>query len=70
MHPACDQCGRPAIGSINGVTVCIDCYSRFQAINAQKTRDAMAMINFLVDEADAITGLGGASRGENKPNAR
>jgi len=59
IHPSCGQCGRPAICSVNGVNLCVDCYSRLQSANAQKSRGAMAMVNFLLDQADSITGLGG-----------
>lgn len=62
QHPPCGQCGRPAIGSVNGVNLCVDCYSRFQAANTEQMRHSMAMMNYLTDQMDDITGLGGLYR--------
>jgi hypothetical protein len=53
----CDQCGKPAIGPVEKVNVCIDCYSRWQAANLEKVRLLMTLQNQTMDEMDWMLGL-------------
>jgi hypothetical protein len=57
-YPPCG-CGQSAIGSINGVNVCINCYSRFEAANMDRLRMLLAMYNYFQDQMEDTIGLRG-----------
>ena len=52
-------CGQPAIGSINGTNICVNCYSRFQATNMDRLRMLLSMYNYFQDQAEDTIGLRG-----------
>ena len=56
---ACDQCGKPALFNVDGHPICVECNLKIQ--QAFKIRDnaLKQQMNFLLDQADAITGLSG-----------
>jgi hypothetical protein len=62
----CGQCGRPAIGAVGGVPVCVECYTRLQNAHTaemharmQMIRHNMAMMNYATAQMDSIVGLPG-----------
>jgi len=59
---SCSQCQKRAVASIaGGISVCVDCLLKFQ--QAAQIRDNMLkqQINFLMDQAEAASGLYGIS---------
>jgi len=55
----CGQCGKPAIFNVDGHPVCVDCNLKIQQAFQIRDNAAKQQINFLLDQADAITGLTG-----------
>jgi hypothetical protein len=62
----CSQCpSKPAIGTVGGQPVCVDCYTKLQNayvaeqnVRLQQARQAMAMVNYYSGLMDCISGLG------------
>lgn len=59
--PACDQCGKPAIASANQLNLCVDCLYKLQWVQYTRQMAIAQQINFLLDQAEAVTGLYGVS---------
>lgn len=55
--PACSQCGRPAIVNRAGHPLCVECNLKFEQTVQMQQRAIHQQINFLLDQADAITGI-------------
>jgi hypothetical protein len=55
--PACDQCGKPAIVMRGGHPLCVSCNLKFEQAFEMQQRAYKEQINFLLDQADAITGV-------------
>jgi hypothetical protein len=53
----CNQCGRPAIVSRHGHPLCVECNLKFEQAAQMQQRAIMQQMNFLLDQADAITGI-------------
>lgn len=57
----CNQCGKPAVVAVGGSPLCVACYYKLQ--QAMRLRDIMLKeeMNFLMAQAEAMTGLYGIS---------
>jgi len=55
----CDQCGKPAIYNVDGHPICVDCNLKIQQAFQIRDNAIKQQINFLLDQADAVTGLTG-----------
>ena len=55
--PVCSQCGRPAIFERAGHPLCVDCNLKFEQAVQMRDRLLKQQINFLLDQADAVTGI-------------
>jgi hypothetical protein len=53
------QCGKPAIAIAAGLPLCVDCNLKFQQASQIQENSAKQRINFLLDQADAVSGLSG-----------
>lgn len=54
----CGHCGEhPAIGAVNGLPLCIDCFSRLQAADEQRIRTALEVQDALGREANFLGGM-------------
>jgi hypothetical protein len=58
---ACSQCGKPALFSVNGHPICVDCNLKIQQAFQIRSNEISQEINFLLDQADAVTGLYGVT---------
>lgn len=56
---ACSQCGKPAILLRGDHPLCVDCNLKFEQAFQIRQNAMKEEINFLLDQADAITGLSG-----------
>jgi hypothetical protein len=56
---ACSQCGKPAVFEVNGHPVCVDCNLKIQQAFQIRDNAIKQEMNFLLDQADALTGLYG-----------
>jgi hypothetical protein len=56
---SCNQCGKPAVVTVQGNPLCVDRFGKLQ--EAIRIRDTMLekQINFLIGQAEAVTGLYG-----------
>lgn len=54
---ACGQCGKPAVVSINAVSLCVDCYYKLEVAETLGARLAIISMNFAAEEMDRVTGL-------------
>jgi hypothetical protein len=61
---ACEQCGKRAIGHVNDVPLCVDCYAKLQAAYANeqaaedmRRRGLIAQYNHILDQAGATVGM-------------
>jgi hypothetical protein len=57
--PPCNQCGKPAIISVNKNPLCVGCYARFEAATQMRDTRLKERENFLLDQAETLTGLSG-----------
>src|SRR5437868_5036041 len=55
----CNQCGKPAIARVNGHPLCVGCYSIVQTAWREKDIALKEQLNYLMAEAEAVTGLYG-----------
>jgi hypothetical protein len=56
---ACVQCGKPPFYVVDGQPVCIDCNLKIQQAFQIRDNAIKQQMNFLLDQADALTGLSG-----------
>ena len=59
----CYQCPKPAMYKVSdqNIPLCLDCYFKFSQINQRELENHERMINFAIDEMDAIVGFGPSS---------
>jgi hypothetical protein len=55
----CGQCGKPAVFDWGGHLLCVDCHLKVQQAIQIRDYALKERENFLLDQADAITGLSG-----------
>lgn len=58
---ACDQCGKPAVYEVHGHPICIDCNLKLQQAFQIRDNALKEQVNFLLDQAEAITGIYGVT---------
>lgn len=58
---ACDQCGKPAMYNVMGHPLCLDCCAKHEAMVRARTMMMREHVNFLLDQAEATTGLHGVT---------
>lgn len=56
---ACSQCGKPAIGTVNNVPVCVDCNLKVQQAATLQQASLMQHLNYLTDQMESTVGLYG-----------
>ena len=56
----CYQCSKPAMYQVGDqkIPLCLDCYFKFSQINQQQIENNERMMNFAIDQIDAIVGFG------------
>lgn len=57
----CQQCPRPAFYQVEGMALCLDCYSKLETINFRKFLMNAAMMNQSMDHMDEVSGFGSSS---------
>lgn len=53
----CNQCNTPAVWDVEGTSLCIDCYAKFQQANYLQFAQLASTINALSDNIDDTIGL-------------
>src|SRR5438309_810374 len=53
----CGQCGKPAIGTVHNVPLCVTHWAEFQTAHTSQLRHAMAMMNHAEEQMAQISGL-------------
>jgi hypothetical protein len=54
---SCGQCGKPAVGHVGDVSLCVDCYYRLAVAQTLQLRNAAIGSNAAAQQVDFVSGL-------------
>jgi hypothetical protein len=57
----CSQCGKPAVVTVGGNALCVDCNLKFAQAQEIRDRALKQQANFIIDQMEARTGLYGVT---------